>query len=105
VQTLRLTLAVLAAAIAVAAVSVVAVAAPSSVGIAASPHAGAAAAQYCTPAEKKRRQAVLKRYTQQMVAARKAYFRTTRSPKARASFVKKQQAQRATLIRSLRRCN
>ena len=102
---LRALIATLAAAALLGVVAVVALAAPSSVGIAASPQAGAERGQYCPPGEKARRQATLTRYTKQMVAARKAYFRKVRGKKQRAAFVRKQEAQRKTLLRLVQRCN
>ena len=102
---LRLLIACLSASVALAVLAVVAVAAPESARIAASPAAGAAAAQYCPPAELARRKAVVKRYVKQMAPARKAYFRKTRSLKARKVFLKKQAAQLKALQRAVRACN
>ena len=101
----RLLLASLSAAVALAVLAVVAVAAPEAVGRAASPAAGAGAAQYCPPGELARRKALVKRYTKQMAPARKAYFRKTRSAKARKAFVKKQNAQLKALQRAVKACN
>jgi hypothetical protein len=105
VPALRAVIASLAAAALLAAVAVVALAAPGAVATAASPSAGAGRAQYCPPGEKARRRAVLDRYTRQMTAARKAYYRRVRSAKLRRAFVRKQEAQRTTLLRLVQRCN
>lgn len=104
-KALRLLLASLSVSVALAMLAVVAVAAPEAVGRAGSPAAGAGAAQYCPPAELARRKAVVKRYVKQMAAARKAYFRKTRSAKARRTFVKKQNAQLKALQRAVKACN
>jgi M6 family metalloprotease-like protein len=50
----------------------------------------------CTAAQHAKAQAVLKRFTRSMAAARKAFNRTHKKPEARAAFVRKQ---RATLKR------
>ncbi len=80
------------------------VASPSSVGLAAPVHPSAASKQYCPAAVKKARKAAVQRYKKQMAAQRKAYFRRTRSPKLRAAFVRKQNAQLRALERTLKRC-
>lgn len=100
---LRLLIALSAASLALAALAVVALAAPASVRLAAGP-AAAAAAVYCPPGEKARRTAVAKRYQKTMLAARKAYFRNTRSAKLRKAFVKKQTAQLKALQRTAAAC-
>lgn len=104
VKAIRILIASLAAAATLAMLSVVALAAPNAVGLAASPTGGAAQAEYCPPAERAARQAALKRYTKQMVATRKTYFRKNRAAKTRAAFVKKQQAQLKVLQRSFAAC-
>ncbi len=105
VKTLRLLIACVSASVALAVLAVVAVAAPDAARLAATPSTGAAAAQYCPPAELARRKAVVKRYVKQMAAAKKAYFRKTRSAKARKVFVKKQAAQLKALQRAVAACN
>ncbi len=45
------------------------------------------------------------RYVKQMAPAKKAYFRKTRSVKARKTFVKKQAAQLKALQRAVKACN
>ncbi len=80
------------------------VASPSSVGLAAPVHPSAASKQYCPAAVKKARKAAVQRYKKQMAAQRKAYFRRTRSPKLRAAFVRKQNAQLKALERTLKLC-
>ena len=105
VNVVRLLLASTSAALALAVLAVVAVAAPGAIADAASPNAGAATAQYCPPAEVARRKALVKRYQRQMPAAKKAFFRKTRSAKARQSFVKKQTAQLKALQRAVKACD
>ena len=105
VNAVRLLLAGVSAAVALAVLAVVAVAAPDAVTDAASPSAGAAAAQYCPPGELARRKALVKRYQRQMPAAKKAFFRKTRSAKARKAFVKKQTAQLKALQRAVKACD
>ena len=80
------------------------VAAPASVGLAAPARPTAAGTQYCPAAVKKARTAAVQRYRRQMAAQRKAYFKHTRSPKLRAAFVKKQNAQLRALERMLKLC-
>jgi hypothetical protein len=80
------------------------VASPSSVGLAAPGHPSAAAKQYCKAAVKKARKEAVQRYKKQMAAQRRAYFRRTRSPKLRAAFVRKQNAQLKALERTLKLC-
>lgn len=94
----------LAAAALLATLSVVALAAPNAIGLAASPSAGAAQAEYCPPGERDARRAAVRRYTRQLASVRKAYFRTHRSAKQRAAFVKKQRAQLKALQRALANC-
>ena len=101
----RLLLACLSASVALAVLAVVAVAAPDAVSLAASPSAGAAAAQYCPPGELARRKAVVKRYVRQMPAAKRAYFRKTKSAKLRRAFVNKQAAQLRAVQRSVESCD
>lgn len=105
VKALRLLLACLSASVALAALAVVGLAAPNAVGLAAAPSAGAAAAQYCPPGELAQRKALVKRYLKQMPAAKKAYFRKTKSVKARKAFVKKQAAQLKALQRAVQNCD
>ncbi len=105
VRALRLLLATVSAALALAVVAVVALAAPGALSLAASPTAGAARAEYCPQGELSRRQAVVKRYQRQMTAAKKAYFRKTHNAKQRKTFVKKQAAQLKALQRVVQRCN
>ena len=105
VKALRLLLACMSASVALAVVAVVAFAAPGAVGLAASPTAGAAAAQYCPPGVLAQRKALVKRYLKQMPAAKKAYFRKTKSVKARKAFVKKQLAQLKALQRAVQNCD
>lgn len=104
-QAARLLIATVATSLALAALAVVALAAPGAVGNVASPSAGAARAVYCPAGELSRRKAVVARYQRQMVAARKAYFRKTKSPKQRAAFVKKQTAQLKALQRAVAACD
>ena len=73
-------------------------------GVAAPQHPSAAAKQYCKAAVKKARKAAIQRYKQQMAPQRRAYFRSTRSPKLRAAFVRKQNAQLKALERALKLC-
>jgi hypothetical protein len=80
------------------------VASPQAAGLAAPAHPSAAAKQYCKAAVKKARKAAVQRYKKQMAAQRKAYFRRTRSPKLRAAFVRKQNAQLKALERILKLC-
>jgi len=80
------------------------VASPASVGLAAPAHPSAAAKQYCKAAVKKARKAAVARYKKQMAAQRRAYFSTTRTPKLRAAFVRKQNAQLKALERALKLC-
>ena len=101
-RALRLLLATCTAAAAVWAT--VGVLAPASAGLAAPSHPSAAAKQYCPAAVKKARKAAVLRYRKQMAAQRKAYFRRTRSPKLRAAFVRKQNAQLKALERILKLC-
>jgi hypothetical protein len=61
---------------------------------------GARAAAFCTAAEKARRLAALKRYRAQMKSARRAYFRSHRSAKARRAFVERHQAKLRALKRA-----
>lgn len=69
------------------------------------PTASAAQGVYCPPGELRRRFLALKRFTNQMPRQKARYFRTTRSPHARAVFVRKQNAQQKALLRILLRCN
>ncbi len=101
VKLVRILLATVAVAIALAALAVVGLAAPGAV----SPNTSAARAEYCPAGEQQARAAAVKRYVKQMKAAQKRYFKTTRSAKARKSFVRKQQAQLKTLKRALARCD
>ena len=103
-QAVRLVIALLAATLVVATLAVVALAAPAAFRLAVDPQAGAAAAVYCPPGEVVRRKAAVKRYQKQMPAAKKAYFRRTRSLKLRKSFVRKQAAQLKALQRVLKAC-
>jgi hypothetical protein len=102
VSSARLLLAACTAAAAVWAT--VGVLAPASAGVAAPAHPSAAAKQYCPAAVKKARKAAVLRYRKQMAVQRKAYFRRTRSPKLRAAFVRKQNAQLKALERALKLC-
>ena len=61
---------------------------------------GARGAAFCTAAEKARRLAALKRYGAQMESARRAYFRSHRSARARRAFVERQQAKLRALKRA-----
>ena len=101
----RLLVASASIAVALAVLAVVAVAAPDAIADAASPGAGASTAQYCPPAELARRKALVKRYQRQMPAAKKAFFRKTRSTKARTAFVRKQTAQLKALKRAVAACD
>jgi hypothetical protein len=104
-KALRLLIATVSASLALAVLAVVALAAPGAVGNVASPSASAAAAEYCPPGVEARRKAVLKRYQRQMAAAKKAYYKKTRSTKLRQAFVKKQEAQLKALQRAVNACN
>lgn len=99
-QGVRVVIAVLAAASALAVGAVVAFAAPTAL----SPQKGAAQAEYCPAQVKAQRATALRRFKQQMAGQRKKYFRTHRKLKQRQTFVKKQQAQLRGLQRSLDRC-
>jgi hypothetical protein len=61
---------------------------------------GARVAAFCTAAEKARRLAALKRYRARMQSARRAYFRSHRSARARGAFVGRQQAKLRALKRA-----
>ena len=102
VKAARILLATLTAAAAAWALAGVAV--PASVGLATPEHPAAAVKQYCSAAAKKARKAAVQRYRKQMAAQRRAYFRHTRSPRLRAAFVKKQNAQLRALERALKLC-
>jgi hypothetical protein len=80
------------------------VASPQAVGLGVPAHPSAAAKQYCKAAVKKARKEAVQRYKKQMAAQRKAYFKRTRSPKLRAAFVRKQNAQLKALERTLKLC-
>ncbi len=97
----RILLASAATAVVVATLAVVGLAAPAAV----SPHGSAAQAEYCPAGEQAARSAAVKKYAKQMTAARKRFFKTTKSVKARKAFVRKQQAQHQALKRALARCN
>jgi hypothetical protein len=58
------------------------------------------AVAYCTAAEKAQRVAALKRYRGRMKSARRAYFRSHRSARARRAFVARQQAKLRALKRA-----
>jgi hypothetical protein len=73
---------------------------PGRAGAAASSVSGAGAAAVCTAAEKARRLAALKRYRARMKSARRAYFRSHPSAKARRTFVRRQEARLRTLKRA-----
>ncbi len=60
---------------------------------------GARVAAFCTAAERARRLAALKHYRARMKSARRAYFRSHRSARARRAFVERQQ----TKLRALER--
>jgi hypothetical protein len=95
------TIALLALCAALALAVAMAVAAPAALV----PQASAAQGEYCPPGELRRRFVQLKRFTKQMSQQRYRYFRTTRSARARAAFVRKQEAQRRALLRALLRCD
>jgi hypothetical protein len=105
VRTLRLSLAVVAVAALIALAAAVALAAPGSLGRAASPKSGAATAVYCPPGLKRRLTATIPAYRKRMLTDRARYFRAHRSKKQRASFVRLQSKQLATLQKKLRRCS
>jgi hypothetical protein len=84
--------------------AVVALAAPGAVAKTASPSASAARAVYCPPEEKAQRKQELKAFERQMLAKRKAYFRTHPKAKDRAAFVKAQNAMRNRLVRAFAAC-
>jgi hypothetical protein len=84
--------------------AVVAFAAPGSVAKTASPSASAARAVYCPPEEKARRRQALKAFEKQMLAQRKAFFKTHPKAKARTAFVKSQNAARNRLVRAYAAC-
>lgn len=104
-KTARLLVAVASASLALAVLAVVALAAPGAIGNVASPNASAAGAVYCPAGELGRRKAMVERYQRQMVAAKKAYFKKTRSAKKRTAFVKKQTAQLKALQRTVAACD
>jgi hypothetical protein len=85
--------------------AVVALAAPAAVTKAASPNGGAAQAAYCPPGVRKQLQATLAKFRKNMLAQRKAYFRTHPKGRDRAAFVKGQEAQLKTLQKKLARCS
>ena len=101
----RLLIAVVSASLVLATVAVVALAAPGAVLLAGSPTAGAATAVYCPAGELDRRQAIVKRYKQQMAKAKKAYFKKVKNAKKRKAFVKKQAAQLKALERTVAACD
>ena len=61
-------------------------------------------AQKCTAAEKAKRAKAVADYKRQMAAARRAYFRTHQSAKARAAYIKRQQAKLKDLERQAAAC-
>ncbi len=69
------------------------------------PTASATRAEYCPPGELDRRLRAYKAFTKQMSRQRYRYFQLTRSPRLRAAFVRKQNAQQQALRRALLRCN
>lgn len=97
---MRAGIAVLAAAAIVGLGSMVATAAPDALV----PPTTAERAQYCPPKELLRRVRALRSYTRQMPAARRRYYRLVKSRRLRASFVRKQKAQREALVRAVLRC-
>jgi hypothetical protein len=104
VKTLRIALAALAAAAVLTVGAVVALAAPGSLGRAASPSGGAATAVYCPKGLAKQLAASVAGYRKRMVADRTRYFRTHKSKKQRANFVRLQSTQLAALQKKLKKC-
>lgn len=104
-KTLRTTLAIGSVAALLVLAAVVAIAAPAALGQAASPAGGAARAAYCPKDMKAQLKAAVQRYQKQMLAARKAFFRTHPSGKQRAAFVKAQNDQLHALVKKLAKCD
>jgi M6 family metalloprotease-like protein/uncharacterized repeat protein (TIGR01451 family) len=72
---------------------------------AAATHARASARRVsCSAAERSRRVARLHRYEKQLARARRRYFRTHKGKRARAAFVRRQQAQLRRLKRAVAAC-
>jgi hypothetical protein len=84
--------------------AVVAFAAPGAVTRTASPSASAARAVYCPQQEKARRRQALKTFEKQMLAQRKAYFKTHPKAKARTAFLKAQNTTHNRLVRAYAAC-
>ena len=102
---MRISLAVFAAIALLTVGAVVALAAPGSLGRAASPEGGAAQAVYCPAGLVKQLKAGVNTYRKRMVADRTRYFRTHKSTKQRASFVRVQSQQLNALQKRLSKCS
>ena len=102
---IRIAFASLSAVLLLALGAVVALAAPAAVTKAATPAGGAAQAVYCPPGVRKQLKAAVATFRKNMLAQRKAYFRTHPSGRQRAAFVKGQEAQLKTLQKKLARCS
>ncbi len=100
----RIVLAVVSAAALVGLGAVVAFAAPSSLGRAASPEGGAAQAVYCPKGLKKQLKGAVSAYRKRMTTDRTRYFRSHKSARQRAAFVRLQNHQLSTLQKKLKRC-
>ena len=105
VKLVRLSIAAAAVSAILAIGSLVALAAPKALTAAANPQAGAARAVYCPKSEKKRRQSELNAFIRTMTAARKKYFASHPTAKARKVFLQRQQAQLHALQRALGQCS
>ena len=105
VNTLRTTLAIASVAALLALAGIVAFATPAALGQAASPAGGAAQAVYCPKGQKAQLKAAVDRYKKQMLAARKAFFKTHPNGKQRAAFVKAQNAQLNALVKKFAKCD
>lgn len=105
VRPIRIVLAVVSAAALVGIGAVVAVAAPGALGRAASPQGGAAQSVYCPPRLIRQLKASIAAYQKRILKDRARYFRTHKSAKQRARFVRLQRQQLQTLQRRLRRCD
>jgi hypothetical protein len=105
VKTLRISLAAIAAAALLSVGAVVAFAAPGSLGRAASPEGGAARAVYCPAGLKKQLASSIAAYRKRMASDRTRYFRSHKSTKQRANFVRLQSQQLSALQKRLKRCS
>jgi len=104
VKAARIVLAVVSASVLVGIAAVDALAAPGALGRAASPHGGAAQAVYCPPRTKAQLKRAIAAYQKRILRDRARYFRTHRSAKKRARFVRLQRQRLETLQKRLRRC-